>query len=46
MSKIFLNQEEMTSEEAFHRVMRLRNRIRAEAKQQDLQEKENKSKKT
>ena len=23
MSKIFLNQEEMTSEEAFHRVMRL-----------------------
>ena len=44
MSKVFPNQEEMTSEEAFHRVMRLRNRRRAEAKQIDLQEKENKKK--
>ena len=40
MSKVFSNQEEMTTMEAFHRVMRLRVKHRREAR-----EKENKNKK-
>ena len=45
MSKVFPNQEEMTSEEAFFRAMNLRNRRRAQVKQQGTQEKENKKNK-